>query len=512
MCGFIFLKQSNSFKVSRNSFKRAVNAQLWRGPDAMKVEAYQEGQVLMGHNRLAVIDPVPRSDQPMESHDGRFVIIYNGEIYNHREIKRTLNIDCVTNSDTEIILEGYAKLGKDIVNLLDGMFAFVIYDKSENTWFSARDFMGIKPMYYYEDSEVTVIGSEPAPIAEMLSLTLDSDSIKEWRLARRPVPGNTYFRNLKEHLPGTWRDSNHNSRKYWKLSDVQSSGFEQSEFEYLLRNSVSMHEMSDVTNVSLLSGGLDSAVITGLSNTNRSYCVGLPDNNEFSGAYESAKVLGRELMTKTVSNTQLEETWRTLAKKRGEPLSVPNEALIYLICKDMEEDEKVVLTGEGADEILFGYDRIFRWSLEEDWKGTSDFLKKYGYSGAQNLTDRMKEYIEAIRFGKTQNEFVEDFFLDFHLPGLLRRMDFSAMAASKEARVPFVSKALVSYLYRANPSEKIDRAQSKIPLRKMAKSMRLFGALSRQKIGFSASSGKLMSRAKEYEKFQNIVMEELAWS
>lgn len=510
MCGFLFVEQFNGGRISLDKFSTALVRQGWRGPDSRHVQSINDGRFLLGHNRLSIIDPTARADQPMVSSNGRYVIVYNGEIYNHREVRKRLGIQFVTESDTETILEGFASIGERIFEWLDGMFALVILDTKCNEWIAARDSFGIKPMFIGNAIDKVVIGSEPAVIAHLIDASPCKKAIDEWKLIRRPVPGESFFSNVSEVLPGTVVRSDGKIKRYWQYS-APTSVFEQDTFEQLLIDSIKKHELSDVTNVSLLSGGLDSAVITAVSSVAKSYCIGLAQNNEFEGAAETACVLNRELIRIPMTSEALQESWRLLTQMRGEPLSLPNEGLIYTVCKQMLGDEKVVLTGEGADELLFGYDGIFRWATTNTWGGVEDFLCRYGYAVGIAPTDRLIEFIESLRFGKSLVEFVEDFFYQVHLPGLLRRMDFASMAASKEARVPFVNKELISYMYRRPSEVKISNGESKIPLRIFAKKLGLAGALERKKIGFSAQIEKSKTRFQEYSEFQNIVLGVLKW-
>lgn len=511
MCGFIFAEQAYGKRLSIEHFEAALNRQKWRGPDAQHVQSLEGGRFLLGHNRLSIIDPGSRSDQPMISSNGRYAILYNGEIYNHLEVRSRLNVVFKTASDTETILEGYAQLGEKIFELLDGMFALVIIDIQTANWIAARDPFGIKPLFIGKDSNgTTVIGSEAPVVASLVKASHCTESIEEWRLIRRPVPGASFFKGVEEIIPGSWRRSDNTTATFWDLAP-SNLPYEQEVFENLMKETVTKHGISDVQNVSLLSGGLDSAVITALSSVPRAYCVGLKDNHEFVGAGETAALLNRELINVTITPDELKKNWRELTVMRGEPLAVPNEGLIYAVCKRMQPMEKVVLTGEGADELLFGYDGIFRWAVTTPWQGVDSFLTRYGYAKPVQPTDRLISYLEKLRANKTQIEFVEDFFFRVHLPGLLRRMDFASMAASKEARVPFVSKSLISYMYRRPSEMKIDNVQSKIPLRTMALRLGLKGVLDRKKVGFSAQLDKNTTRLTEYAEFQQIIMETLKW-
>ena len=290
----------------------------------------------------------------------------------------------------------------------------------------------------------------------------------------------------------------------------QNDSFSQSYFEEKLIDSVKRHELSEVPIVSLLSGGLDSGIIVSNSNTKKTYTVGLPTNNEFQGAANTAKTISVELESLEVSADEMELSWRNLTKMKGEPLSVPNEALIYLICKRMKPEEKVVLTGEGADELLFGYDKIFWWAVTNENFDWENFISRYGYSDTIKPTKRFIDFVDREREGKLLIEFLEDFFHKFHLPGLLRRMDFASMAASKEARVPFVDTKLIEYCYRLPSEYKINKRMSKIPIRNFAEKG-LYHALNAKKVGFSASRNSVSNKMSEYKFFQKIVMEELSW-
>ena len=510
MCGVLFIHQKKNL-ISKDKFIEALNKQSWRGPDNLGYRVIKNNSVLLGHNRLSVVDMHERSNQPMQYKNNRYSIIFNGEIYNHKEIVKDLKLCVNTESDTEVIVAGYEKIGKRILEYLDGMFAFIIYDEIQDEWFAARDRFAIKPLYIFQNSSITIIGSESGVLGSLMKLSIDETSISEWKYARRPVPGYTFFKNLKEFPRACYLTSGSNNFTiYWTLEN-KSNGFSHDEFQQILIDSINEHQMGDAKTVSLLSGGLDSSIITKYSNSVEiSYTVGLNKNNEFIEAQEIANSFHKELKIIRVDNSEVISAWKELTKLRNEPLSVPNEGLIYLVCKSMSEEEKVVLTGEGADELLFGYDRIFRWAASSEKFHLNDFLSHYSYSGNENLTDRFKSYVNQIFYDKDVINGLEDFFIDFHLPGLLRRMDFSSMAASKESRVPFVTRKLFEYIYRLPYSIKIDNEYSKKPLREFAIKSNLNFILNRRKIGFSSTMLN-HSRVEEYNYFQSLVLGELNW-
>jgi asparagine synthase (glutamine-hydrolysing) len=510
MCGLLYIQQDQP-RIGRAAALAALERQRWRGPDAMQLVTLCEGRVHLGHNRLAIVDPVPRSDQPMASGDGRYLIVFNGEIYNHLELKSRHALTTRTGSDTEVLLAGFARRGEEFLRELEGMYAFVIHDTLTQQWVAARDALGIKPLYLHRINGLTVFASEPATVAALVDAPVDADSVAEWRLIRRPVPGRSFFCGIDELPPGRLLSSDGTDTPLWQLVQHREQ-FDGPGFETLLSQVVREHERSDVRNVALLSGGIDSAVIMALTDTHKAYSVGLVGANEFAAAAETAASLGRELELVSLQPETLIGSWRALTRLRGEPLSVPNEGLIHAACAAMAGDEKVVLTGEGADELLFGYDRIYRWALAQTRFDPEAFLLRYGYSDTQRATPRLLELLHGLAEDKRPIDVVEDFFFTVHLPGLLRRMDFASMAASKEARVPFADRRLVDFCYRTPPAARLDGRHSKLPLRALLARRGLAGPLDRPKIGFIASPRPQASRADEYRAFQKLVLEELSWS
>ena len=469
MCGILFVDQKQK-TISKSNFLKFLKSQKWRGPDNTSFEKFNNDKIFLGHNRLSILDTKARSNQPMKSDDGRFLLIFNGEIYNYKEIIKKYNLKLRTTSDSEVVLKGYILKGKNILNDLDGMFSFIIYDRKNSEWFCARDRFGIKPLYIYTDKIKTVIGSEAGSIAKLLNLKIDNLSIKEWKLFRAPTPNYTFFKKLYQFPKSCYR-TNYSNRNipYYKLKK-RGNKINFNKIKKLINYSVNSHQMGDVSCTSLLSGGIDSTII--LKNSSRvkkCYSVGLKNNNEFSAASKISKKLNKKISLISIENQKLKSTWKFLTKLKKEPLSVPNEGLIYLVCKKMSKKNKIVLTGEGADEIFFGYDKIFRWAINEKKFNLKRFIDLYGYSNVAKPTNRFLKYINKLNEKKKVINFMEDFFYDFHLPTLLRRMDFASMAASKEARVPFVSKNIIENLYRKNPKIKINKSFSKIPLRKYIK-------------------------------------------
>ena len=260
MCGILFVDQKQK-TISKSNFLKVLKSQKWRGPDNTSFEKFNNDRIFLGHNRLSILDTKARSNQPMKSDDGRFLLIFNGEIYNYKEIIKKYKLKLRTTSDSEVVLKGYILKGKNILNDLDGMFSFIIYDRKKSEWFCARDRFGIKPLYIYTDKIKTVIGSEAGSIAKLLKLKIDNLSIREWKLFRAPTPNYTFFKKLYQFPKSCYRTNHsHCNIPYYKLKK-KSNTINFNKIKKLIDYSVNSHQMGDVSCTSLLSGGIDSTII-----------------------------------------------------------------------------------------------------------------------------------------------------------------------------------------------------------------------------------------------------------
>ena len=217
MCGILFVDQKKK-DISFSNFKKVLSLQNWRGPNNTSFISINQKKILLGHNRLSILDTKSRSNQPMISGDGRYFLIFNGEIYNYKTIIKKCNLKLKTLSDSEVILQGYILKGKKILKDLDGMFSFIIFDKKKNKWFCARDRYGIKPLFIFQDNTKTVIGSEAGSIARLLNLRIDNKSISEWKLMRHPTPNYSFFKKLYQFPKSSYlTNSSLNYTSYYKL-------------------------------------------------------------------------------------------------------------------------------------------------------------------------------------------------------------------------------------------------------------------------------------------------------
>lgn len=503
MCGIFFVKSKNI--IDKLSFEKSLHAMDFRGPDDSSVLYIDDNKTGFGHLRLQIIGDQIDGSQPMVSHNDRYIIIFNGEIYNYKLLSKQFFAGANFKSDTRLLIELFTLLGDSFVDHLEGMFAFVIYDKVADSWFAYRDRFGIKPLFYYQDSNMTILSSEIISFKYFVDLEVDSDSLIEWKKFRRCCPNHTFYKNIFEVLPGYYKTER--AHKAWYYLIPSDSDFC---LETSLNEVITDHLCSDVDVTCLLSGGVDSSIIAKLTNLKYHYTVGLPEINEFDDVKEFCDYTNKFSYYIDLNSNDLFKIWREMSSRRLEPLSVPNEALIYHVCKSMPSNTKVVLSGEGADEIMFGYDRIFGYMNDQKNIDLSGFLNMYSYSSIQP-TDRILDYINDLSFNKSPIEFCEDFFLFFHLPGLLRRVDFSMMLASKEGRVPFVDRRIIEPLYRKSYETKNVNGISKSLLKDILNNNGLNFVSKRNKIGFTTKSTSEDTN-KYYEDFQKIMLKELKWS
>ncbi|MCX2979603.1 asparagine synthase (glutamine-hydrolyzing) [Halieaceae bacterium IMCC14734] len=479
MCGILFSSGTNQ---SRNAFQDALDSMSHRGPDYQGTW-FNDAGVAMGHNRLSIQDTLARSNQPFVSGDGNHVLIFNGEIYNFKELRKDFQLNCRTESDTEVLLELYIKLGPAMLEHLNGMFAFVIYNTQTTDVFAARDRLGIKPLYHYQAKNRLIFASE---IAAVLTLApqqeFDSLGIRQYLKLRTFFNGHTIHKNISMFPAGHyylngkvveyWRLPEQPTREHWHLDEIES----------LIGSAVDYRCIADVPLGSYLSGGLDSTIITLLTKNRFTWTVGSATNNEFEWARMAANHLGTEHDELVVSKEEYLEAAEHLIDIRREPLSVPNEVMIYKMTQRVKRENTVVLSGEGADEAFSGYDRIYRWANSSAWD-VAQFDAHYSYGSHSDL-EIVAYASEPYRSRESCLDIVSAFMQTSHLHGLLRRLDNSTMMCAVEARVPFVDHRLVEYMSGAPLSFRMKDGIIKAPLKQIYGTRLPRQLVEREKVGF----------------------------
>ena len=493
MCGIIAAINHSRKKTDLIS---ARNTMLHRGPDYQN-DLFINDTTYFGHNRLSIIDLNDRSNQPFVS--DQFYMIYNGEVYNYKELIIDHKLIVKTSSDTEVVLEMYKKYGPSCVEYFNGMFTIIIYNNKKNEFFVARDRLGIKPLYYYINNKEWLFASEIRPIQDMVNSKIDDFGLRQYRKLRMTLKGYTIYEDIKFFPPGHFMQ-NGKLIKYWDLDISNKTPPQDSELKYLIEDSVRLRKRSDVEVGSYLSGGLDSTILSYLLEPNHTWTVGFEELNEFDWSEIASKKLTSSHNKIIVNNDIFLKTAKSMIKKRKEPLSVPNEVLIYLMTKKVKSKNTVILSGEGADELFWGYDRIFRWAENITDLNYNEFDEKYCYGSNKDL-EVIDFALENLPGVQTIDK-IGYFFQIHHLHGLLRRLDNSTMLCSVEARVPFVDHRLVE-LMGGTPFNWRMGKSFKEPLKRIFSSILPPEIINRKKVGFPVPIENIFS----YNKLNGTAMD-----
>lgn len=454
-----------------------------RGPDAGNVLEVLKSRVLLGHRRLSIIDLEARSDQPMKAKVSGDIITYNGEIYNYRELKKDLNYHFRTKSDTEVLLAGLSEEGISFINKCNGMFAFGFWDDDKKELILCRDRMGIKPLYYYCDEEKVIFSSEIKGILNsgLVKVKLNYDAVDDYlgyRYVREPY---TFFENIYQVEAGTVccfdRYLNKSTYRYWDIpkafnmeEEYQESSIKE-QFKDKLLESVKRRMISDVPLGTYLSGGVDSSILSAITailskNPINTYTIGFDEMNEFDYARmvaEKYNTIHHEIL---INKEDYIEKMEKIISYKDAPLGVPNEIPLAIMSQKLREKITVVLSGEGADELLGGYGKIFRTPFDyqnhiRKLDFYTYFIEKYEYVPRYirdkyvNCDTKIRNKFDMFakeKFSLCENEYnVFWFFHKYHIKGLLQRVDTTTMLASVEARVPFLDHKLIEFAYSEIP-------------------------------------------------------------
>lgn len=486
-----------------------------RGPDAIGM--WMNQHVAFGHRRLSVVDPVGGA-QPMTKNRGdySYTIIYNGELYNTEDIRRDLlqrGHQFRSHSDTEVLLTSYIEWGSDCLERLNGIFAFAIWDELEQRVFIARDRLGVKPLFYAEREHSFVFGSELKSLLAHPNVkpVIDREGLAEvFMMGPSRTPGHGVFRGIKELKPGHFLEidrSGVRTTAYWSLeSKPHEDDFETtvSTVRSLLLDSIERQLVSDVPLATLLSGGLDSSIITAVAadvykregkGKLHTYSIDYVGNDHYFKANDFqpdedtpwvkrvSEFAGSEPHFFTFDTPELVDALNTAVLARDLPAMADVDASLYLFCREIKKETTVVLSGECADEVFGGYP----WFYREDLLASDTFpWMRHASQRVTWLSDEMKqmimpeEYLHQ-RYQETLDEVPrlagedpldarrrEMFYLNitWFMSTLLDRKDRMSMYASLEARVPFCDHRLVEYVWNVPWAMKRYKDREKGILRK----------------------------------------------
>ena len=377
MCGIIGVLGNIPEK---NKIIRARDKMEHRGPDDSGIFYDKDNKVTLGHRRLSIIDLSSAGKQPFFSNSGRYVISFNGEIYNYLQLKKDLtgSYDFKTNTDTEVILAMYEKYGENCLKYLQGMFAFAIWDRKEKRLFVTRDRLGIKPLYYTIVKNNFYFASEIKGILnfDVVPRKLNKQGFLDYLSYRYVLGKYTMFKNIYSLLPGHYIllkcGEEPKVKKYWDLPVIEKKqdpgeGIVLKKVEDLLLKTIESHMMGDVPVGAYLSGGLDSSLLVAMmarisKKPIKTFSIGFKEKgfNEFKYARKVAKSIKTDHHEIVLDDNNYFDILSEAIGYKDLPLSVPNEVPVHVLSKELKKHISIVLSGEGADELFGGYGRLFK--------------------------------------------------------------------------------------------------------------------------------------------------------
>lgn len=514
MCGIAgFVDYKRNIKNQMNILKEMIKTLEKRGPNAEGV--YVSDNVMFGHRRLIVVDPLG-GKQPMKKVvEGReYIIIYNGELYNTEDLRKELikeDFIFEGHSDTEVLLYSYIKWGIEGIKKFNGIFAFAIYDIKENKVILARDAMGVKPLFYAIKNNCFIFGSEIKTLLKHPYITsnVDRDGLTElFALGPAGTPGKSVYKDIEEVIPGQYliiKDGSIAKNMYYKLIAKEFKENEEEAVQKtreLLLDAITRQLVSDVPVCTFLSGGLDSSAISAVAakeykKENKiltTYALDYEDNEKYfksslfqptSDKYYAevmAKFIGSNHKNVVINHKELVNYLDESMIAKDLPGMADIDSSLYLLCKEVKENFVVALSGECADELFAGYpwftniDMInattFPWSrhIKERKDILNDKYKNLKIEEAANnaYNNTLKEMPRLFGESKEDERMREMFYLNlkWFMQNLLNRKDRMSMANSLEVRVPFADYKLVEYAFNIPNNIKLLNGREKGLLRK----------------------------------------------
>ena len=391
MCGI------NGFSFREEGLVKKMNDRVkHRGPDDDGV--FVDDNISLGHTRLSILDLSQKGHQPMLNKDNNLVLIFNGEIYNFRELRESLKKlghEFVSESDSEVVLAAYEEYGRDCLQKFNGIFAFAIWDKSKNELFLARDRVGVKPLYYYNEVGKLIFSSEIKAILDHpIERKLNMEALNIYfRTLYVPAPM-TMFEGIKKLEPGSYLIYKNNKveiKKYWQPTDLSNLTNRQDavhDIKSLMKDTVRLQMISDRPVGVFLSGGIDSTVITGLASENKkeklkTFSVGFDIAPEkFSAdatlAKKTSKHFGTDHNEFVVTGNDVLENLEDVIYHMDEPVANSTQVATYLLSKHTSKQVPVVLGGDGGDELFGGYERYRLSRLISRFQMLPKHLQKVG--------------------------------------------------------------------------------------------------------------------------------------
>ena len=562
MCGYVGFT-NNKLENADAVLEAMMDKIVHRGPDSSG--KFVSDDICMGFRRLSIID-LEAGHQPLYNEDNTLVLTFNGEIYNFKDIREKLveaGHSFKTHSDSEVLIHGYEEYGEKLVPMLRGMFSFVIFDTKNKTLFGARDPFGIKPFYYGTFGNTFMYGSEikgflPHP---EFKAELNETALSNYLSFQYSPTEETFFKNVYKLPPAhyfTYKDGVMEKTRYWRPefnadSEVKSIDEYADLVDAQIRESVKAHKISDVEVGSFLSSGIDSSYIAAAADVDKTFTVGFGSDekyNEISYAKEFAEFIKTENIAKVITP---EEFWGEFPKiqyQMDEPLADPAAVPLYFVSGLAAEYVKVVLSGEGADELFGGY-KIYAAPLAcpkfnkiplflrrmmgaiamhlpkvhginflvrrgrpvEDWfiGNANIFTKKERKALLKNdLAPAPKKVCEKFYSEVADKDEVTRMqYLDINMwmmGDILLKADKMSMSHSLELRVPFLDKEVMKLAQTLPLSRRVNLSNTKLALRKAAAKTLPSKTSEKPKLGFPVPIRVWLKE----DKYYNLVKEEFS--
>lgn len=562
MCGFVGF--TNYIKDNGTVIADMMDKIVHRGPDSAGV--YVDGDIALGFRRLSIID-IESGDQPMFNEDKTLVLVFNGEIYNYQELRAELIKQghiFASRADSEVVLHSYEQWGKEFVTKLRGMFAFVIFNKTDCSIFGARDMFGIKPFYYTKCENTFIFGSEIKSflVHPEFEKQLNEQVLAHYLSFQYSPTEETFFKGVYKLPPAhyfTFKNGKITKTRYFRPNFKTVPGvldFYADEVDRAVRESVEAHKIADVEVGSFLSSGIDSSYIAQAAKVDKTFTVGFESGdgdryNEIGYAKQFADTIGVENISKVITPDEYWSAFPKIQYHMDEPLADPAAIALYFVSKLASENVKVVMSGEGADELFGGY-RIYQEPL------TFTLYDKLPFA-VRRVVSKICEYLPEIyginylvRRGKTIEEryignanifskkerdallksdiaksasqpkiLCDEFYdevankddvtkmqhLDINMwlmGDILLKADKTSMANSLELRVPFLDKKVMELAQILPLDCRVNNTTTKLALRKAAEKTLPRVTAQKDKLGFPVPIREWLRQ----DQYYNIVKEQ----
>lgn len=557
MCGFAGFSDyiNNKDKVLTDMMDKIIH----RGPDSDG--KYIDDEVALGFRRLSIID-LEGGSQPLFNETGDIVLIFNGEIYNYQTLKQDLldkGHQFKTDTDSEVLIHSYEEYAEKMLNNLRGMFSFVIWDKTKKQIFGARDFFGIKPFYYANMNGTFMFGSEIKSLIEHPNFNkeLNEQALENYLSFQYSPTEETFFKGVYRLQPAhyfIYKEGKLTTKRYWEPKFEEEDKTLEEYVDLIdeqFKESVEAHKIADVEVGCFLSSGVDSSYVASCFNGNKTFTVGFDyaKYNEIDYAKDLSKTLGIDNYSKLITT---KEYWDILPKVQyhmDEPLADPAAVALYFVSQVASEHVKVVLSGEGADELFGGYN-IYHEPLDiipyqqkvplfirkalaaiasklPDIKGKSFLIrgsktieerfignafmfteserKKLlkNKTGAPKPMQITKKFYDKV---KDKDDITKMQYLDIHMwmaGDILLKADRMSMAHSLELRVPFLDKELCNLAVKIPTKYRVNGNNTKYAMRLAAKKNIPEKVAEKKKLGFPVPIRVWLKE----EKYYNLVKE-----